>query len=54
MRMIKFQCISLFIVAVLGQTVGQQFRLTTPLGLDECFPLPEDSPLTPQKVEGGC
>ena len=53
MRMIGFQCVSLLIMAMLGQTVGRQFRLTTPLGLDEYFPVPEDNPLTPQKLELG-
>ena len=51
--MIKFQSMSLLMIAILGQTVGQQFRLPTPLGLDEYFPVPEDNPLTPQKIELG-
>ena len=33
--------------------LGQQFSLTTPVGLDEYFPVPEDNPLTPQKIELG-
>jgi hypothetical protein len=38
MTMIKFLCLSLLIMAVLASTFGQQFRLSTPLGLDEYFP----------------
>jgi len=35
-------------------TLGQaRFRLSTPLGLDEYFFVPEDNPLTPEKVALG-
>jgi cytochrome c peroxidase len=40
-------------MAMLAHTFGQQFRLGTPLGLDEYFPVSEDNPLTPQKIELG-
>ena len=41
-------------LSVLGRTFGQQsFRLSTPLGLDEYFPVPGDNPLTPEKIELG-
>lgn len=42
------------VATVLGAIRGQeQFRLATLLGLDEYFYVPEDNPLTPQKIELG-
>lgn len=51
----KVFCLLILVMAVgLGVALGQeQFRLQTPLGLDEYFSIPEDNPLTPEKIELG-
>lgn len=44
----------LLAAAFVAHTRGQEhFRPTTPLGLDEYFYVPEDNPLTPEKIELG-
>ena len=53
MRMIKFVCLSMLMLAMLASTFGQQFRLSTPLGLDEYFYVPDDNRLTTDKIELG-
>lgn len=54
MRMLGLPCLLIIFVGALGHTLGQErFRLSTPLGLDEYFPVPEDNLLTPEKIELG-
>lgn len=54
MKRLGALCVLILSLAVLGHTLGQErFRLSTPLGLDEYFYVPEDNPLTPEKIELG-
>lgn len=53
MKKIGLLCL-LIMIATLRLAPGQErFRLSTPLGLDEYFFVPEDNPLTPEKIELG-
>ncbi len=54
MRVTAWCCAFIVGMAVTGCTSAQPpFRLPTPLGLDEFFPVPEENPLTQEKIELG-
>jgi cytochrome c peroxidase len=54
MKMIGLVCWLIILLTMLRPVPGQErFRLSTPLGLDEYFFVPEDNPLTPEKIELG-
>jgi len=53
-RMIGFLCSAILMTAAVVDIRGQEhLRPSTPLGLDEYFYVPEDNPLTQEKVELG-
>lgn len=54
MKKLVSLCLLILVLAVLGAALKQErFRLPTPLGLDEYFFVPEDNPLTPEKIALG-
>jgi cytochrome c peroxidase len=54
MKRSGYLCLVTILAAAVGATRGQErFRLPTPLGLDEYFAVPEDNPLTPEKIALG-
>jgi cytochrome c peroxidase len=47
----RYLCLAVALTAAVGATGAEErFRLPTPLGLDEYFPVPEENPLTPEKI----
>jgi cytochrome c peroxidase len=54
MKRSRSLCLAVALIAAVGATgAGERFRLPTSLGLDEYFPIPEDNPLTPEKIALG-
>lgn len=54
MKAIRWICWLIAFTFVCWHAIAQeQSRLSTPLGLDEYFQIPEDNPLTPERIELG-